>query len=522
MRQPGHAHDHLPDVLAQHALLDDLDAGQQHRLLLHVGGGEGPAAEGHAAGVELVRAGAGPGDAPAFVEDRHHDRHVGLVDGAAIGIVEDEHVALVDPGIVAEMLDDAVDHGRHGAGVEDHLRPHVHDRAVGEIDADVEVGRFRHHRRAGNVLQRDRLFFGDRLELVADHLEGDRIDSVVRPYSVVRSTFIGLSEPSAARSMERLPASSSSAVWPRPDIDRGFRMLDHRRARRYEIRPAFRAIGRRRPRSRPASSARRCGAVPASARRVALGLRIDGLRVRPTATTRKVVSSMPAKRKPGALAVDGFVGFLEQFDQCPRRRGCQRTVRHRHHEIVRLPAVAHVDAARQLATDRARSPIAPSPLRQRCSNSAKTAFDGFEIEPIPRIARPAAAAQKQRPFGGLLDIGGQRAIGRMRHAGGRDEDARNAEFAAIAGAMRRTGAAIGEQHEFARIVAAADRHFAQGVGHVAVDDAADAGRGGFDAHAQRLGDLLADRRGRSGEIELHAAAEEIVGSRSCRAPGRRR
>ena len=54
--------------------------------------------------------------------------------------------------------------------------PHIHDRAVGKIDADVEVGRFRHHRRTRYVLQRDRLFFGDGFELVPDHLEGDRID----------------------------------------------------------------------------------------------------------------------------------------------------------------------------------------------------------------------------------------------------------------------------------------------------------------------------------------------------------
>ena len=98
------------------------------------------------------------------------------MNGAAIGIVEDEHVALIDPRIVAEMLDDRVDHRRHGAGMEDHLRAHVHDVAVGEIDADVEIGRFRHDRRARHVLERDRLLFGDGFELVADHLEGDRID----------------------------------------------------------------------------------------------------------------------------------------------------------------------------------------------------------------------------------------------------------------------------------------------------------------------------------------------------------
>ena len=56
MRQPRHAHDHLPDVFAQHALLDELHARQQHGFLLHVGGGERPAAERHAAGIEFVRA----------------------------------------------------------------------------------------------------------------------------------------------------------------------------------------------------------------------------------------------------------------------------------------------------------------------------------------------------------------------------------------------------------------------------------------------------------------------------------
>ena len=98
----------------------------------------------------------------------------------------------------------------------------------------------------------------------------------------------------------------------------------------------------------------------------------------------------------------------------------------------------------------------------------------------------------------------------MRHAGGRNENARHAKLGAIADAVRGTGAAIGEQHEIARIVAAPDRDFAQRVGHVGVDHVADAGGGGFDAHAERLGDLLVDRGGRRLEIELHAPAEEIV------------
>ena len=82
----------------------------------------------------------------------------------------------------------------------------------------------------------------------------------------------------------------------------------------------------------------------------------------------------------------------------------------------------------------------------------------------------------------------------MRHAGGRNENARHAKLGAIADAVRGSGAAIREQHEIARIVAAPDRDFAQRVGHMAVDHAADAGRSGFDAHAERRGDLVADRR----------------------------
>src|SRR3984885_14725049 len=114
-----------------------------------------------AAGIEFGRAGAGPGDAPAAMKDRHHDRYVGLVNSAAIGIVEDEHVALVDPGIVGKILDDRIDHRRHGAGMKDDLRAHIHDRTIGEINADVEVCRLGDDGRARDILQRNRLLLGD-------------------------------------------------------------------------------------------------------------------------------------------------------------------------------------------------------------------------------------------------------------------------------------------------------------------------------------------------------------------------
>src|SRR5690606_9365498 len=73
MGQACHAHDHLPEVLAQDAAFDDPNTGQQHRFLLDLGGADRPRAEAHAADVELVSAGACPGDMPAIVEDRCDD-----------------------------------------------------------------------------------------------------------------------------------------------------------------------------------------------------------------------------------------------------------------------------------------------------------------------------------------------------------------------------------------------------------------------------------------------------------------
>ena len=80
MRQPRHAHDHLPEVLAQHAAFNELDAGEQHRLLLDFRGADRPGAETHAADVKLVRARAGPRDMlPSIEKPARRSRH--RVDG---------------------------------------------------------------------------------------------------------------------------------------------------------------------------------------------------------------------------------------------------------------------------------------------------------------------------------------------------------------------------------------------------------------------------------------------------------
>ena len=142
----------------------------------------------------------------------------------------------------------------------------------------------------------------------------------------------------------------------------------------------------------------------------------------------------------------------------------------------------------------------------------KDGVDALVVEPFPGIARAAAGAQHQRTLGRLLNVRSERSVGRMRHAGRRNENARHAKLGAVADAMGWTGAAVGEQHEIARIVAAPDRDFAKRIGHVPIDHAANAGSCGLDAHAERFGDLMADGGGGTLEIELHAATEEIVGT----------
>ena len=67
----------------------------------------------------------------------------------------------------------------------------------------------------------------------------------------------------------------------------------------------------------------------------------------------------------------------------------------------------------------------------------------------------------------------------MRHRGDRNDDVRHAKLGAIAGAVDRARAAIGDEREITWIMAAADRHFPQCVGHLRVDDLPDPGRSLF-------------------------------------------
>ena len=75
--------------------------------------------------------------------------------------------------------------------------------------------------------------------------------------------------------------------------------------------------------------------------------------------------------------------------------------------------------------------------------------------------------------------------------------------------VQRSAAAVGEEHELARVVAVLDRHLAHQVGHVRVDDLDDSPRGLDDVQAQRRGDALGDRLAGALDVEPRAAAKEV-------------
>ena len=76
----------------------------------------------------------------------------------------------------------------------------------------------------------------------------------------------------------------------------------------------------------------------------------------------------------------------------------------------------------------------------------------------------------------------------------------------VAGGVERAGAAVGHEHEVARVEAAADDLVLQRRRHLRVGDLDDAERRVGDREAERLGDLLADRLLGEVAARLEAAA----------------
>ena len=76
--------------------------------------------------------------------------------------------------------------------------------------------------------------------------------------------------------------------------------------------------------------------------------------------------------------------------------------------------------------------------------------------------------------------------------------------------MGRSGAAVGDEHALARIVALLDRRLADQVGHLRVDDPEDADRDLLGLHAEPLAER-GERAQREVAVQAHASAEEALG-----------
>ena len=96
--------------------------------------------------------------------------------------------------------------------------------------------------------------------------------------------------------------------------------------------------------------------------------------------------------------------------------------------------------------------------------------------------------------------------GKQRHDHGRD-----VKLARDRADVQGTGAARSDQREVARIVALGDRHLAHRERHLVDRNVDDCLRRRHDIELERARDLLLDAAPRAFGVELHRAAEEIVG-----------
>ena len=128
--QPRGGHDHVQDILAQFAAIDELDARYAHAFLIDFARLWRPAREIHAPDVRLVRFDAGPGDDLAVDEDRPNHLNVILMQGCDVWIVADEHVAFVDGQL--RFLGDVTDESAADRRLVGDLESHRRHGAVGE------------------------------------------------------------------------------------------------------------------------------------------------------------------------------------------------------------------------------------------------------------------------------------------------------------------------------------------------------------------------------------------------------
>ncbi len=174
----------------------------------------------------------------------------------------------------------------------------------------------------------------------------------------------------------------------------------------------------------------------------------------------------------------------------------------RHVQLPDLRPVAGLDEEVLAGGDRAELGEAREQRVRLGLDLGERLVDACEVE---RARLRVAAA---RELGD--DVGVQRAAGRQRSGGGRDERAPAAELARDRDDVQARRAAAGHDRHLARVDPLRDRDLADRSDDVLGGHRQRRLRGLVEAQPQRLGDVLLDRRPRGLRVERQAAAEEEV------------
>ena len=149
--------------------------------------------------------------------------------------------------------------------------------------------------------------------------------------------------------------------------------------------------------------------------------------------------------------------------------------------------------------------------------------DGLAREPVGGVAlhvpirrrhlrrRRLAARVDERLRVVVSQVGEQQPVGRKNAGRGRDDDGFDSEQRRQGAGVERSRAAEGDEGEVRRVESAPDGYGAHRARHVVVGDFDYAGGGGFHAHAERVGDALADGAAREVGVQRDLAAEQTRG-----------
>ncbi len=164
------------DVLSHRIVLDDFHGWDQDAFFESAFCRGAEAARGDAADVVLVQAVRHPAEELALVKDRTDQHHVLLMSRPDPRIVGEEHVAVLDAGVVAAVLEDPLHLGVGDAGHVLHVGAEIDELGVLGEDRGIEIQCIHGYGRTGDALDRGAVLFVDVPEVVTHHLVGDRID----------------------------------------------------------------------------------------------------------------------------------------------------------------------------------------------------------------------------------------------------------------------------------------------------------------------------------------------------------